>query len=784
MEEESHKLPQNFTDRFKKLGSLLGLVLKHHKIAFTSPRLNLTYDIAKDEISPAFNSSDFDFEFQLEQLGTLRFARIETGKNFLILEALIEAFKSQLDSDMELALANSRYETMINLSPFSVQIFTPQGQLKLVNPNWKNIWDISDQQEERRLNDYNILQDPLLKKFGLMPLIEMAFAGEVIHLPVFRYDPKEAGIEGRIRQVEALIYPLKNDSGKIEEIVVIDVDVTEREELLSKIKLERNNLETILKYMPAGVLVLDKATSQFTITNEQMIKIQGRSAQGLIFGKEITLNAFHPDGRPFAYEEFPGIRAIDRGETVIDEPLMVKDPNGKISYLHSSSTPILNPAGEIVASVIVVTDVTKIKKQENIAHFLSRVTSVLIESLNYKETIAKIAEACVPGFADGITINLLSENGIERFLTKHVDPQKQSILLDLDREFPLKLDATRMASRVILTGVSEIVEEVTGETFKMLSEGQIRLISKLGPKSYIAVPVVVRNHIIGSITLLITADRSNFDQDDLQAADELARRVSLALENAQLYEASQKAIALRDEFISIASHELKTPITSMKLQLQLAEKMMHMDSHSEVHINYLKDVLNLSYKQLNRINVLVDDMLDVTRISSGKLQIKIHEHNISELVRKTLLQLNFEIENLPYLLSVEIQRNVYAECDPYRIEQVLTNLLTNAVKYGEGQPIELKLQKNNYEVTLSVTDHGPGIPEEDQERIFKRFERAVSLRHISGLGLGLYISRQIMEQHKGSLAVKSKLNEGSTFCLKFPIRQDLGKAKVDSVQLH
>lgn len=238
-------------------------------------------------------------------------------------------------------------------------------------------------------------------------------------------------------------------------------------------------------------------------------------------------------------------------------------------------------------------------------------------------------------------------------------------------------------------------------------------------------------------------------------------------ERKHLIDELREAIRSRDEFLSIASHELRTPLTGLQLRLQLLSRELKELGDSAA--GKLADSVMLCQKQGARIGDLIDELLDLTRIRLGKLSLQKEMTDLSELAREALERLRMEVGGVPRIsfYSTGKARGLW---DRSRIEQVLMNLLTNAVKYGEGKPIEVNVREapETREVLLQVRDQGMGIAPEMQGRIFERFERAVGPSKISGLGLGLYITRQIVEGHGGRIGVESEPGKGSTFTVTLP----------------
>jgi PAS domain S-box-containing protein len=237
---------------------------------------------------------------------------------------------------------------------------------------------------------------------------------------------------------------------------------------------------------------------------------------------------------------------------------------------------------------------------------------------------------------------------------------------------------------------------------------------------------------------------------------------------------SKEAIRLRDEFLSIASHELKTPLTSLKMQAQMRALNLSRGNFAAFSPERLKKMVSDDTRQIDRISRLIDDMLDISRIHTGKLSANPENFDLYQMTQEVLERYREQIEATGSELGLVHSESAKGYWDRFRLEQVLANLLMNARKYGAGKPIEVSVSREGKWAKLIVRDHGIGIDKANQERIFGRFERAVSPTEISVFGLGLYISKQIVEMHKRSIRVESELGKGSTFTLELPIEAEQG----------
>jgi signal transduction histidine kinase len=226
------------------------------------------------------------------------------------------------------------------------------------------------------------------------------------------------------------------------------------------------------------------------------------------------------------------------------------------------------------------------------------------------------------------------------------------------------------------------------------------------------------------------------------------------------------SVKMRDEFISVASHELFTPITSLVLAIRGLTELYH---RSGAATDPGTRLLRGAERQIKRLSRLVRELLDVTQLEVRSLTLNLEQIDLCEVTREVVEQLGPELERDGVVVRVSTSPRVVGWWDGSRLEQVLTNLITNAIKFGQGRPIEINVRGAASSAIVEVVDHGIGIAPEQQRSIFERFQRAVSSQHFAGLGLGLFICRQIVEGHGGALSVESALGVGSTFRIELPL---------------
>lgn len=256
-------------------------------------------------------------------------------------------------------------------------------------------------------------------------------------------------------------------------------------------------------------------------------------------------------------------------------------------------------------------------------------------------------------------------------------------------------------------------------------------------------------------------------------SEEIKRKNALleqAIEQSKENEQLRSALKSRDEFLMMASHELKTPMTPLYLQMQTFIHLFESGAVVNVEKEKLLRMLGTSQGQVERLSRLINELVDVSKVSTNKLELSPIFMNLAVLTEKVLVDFDAEIKKSGSEITLNVTDHTQGNWDSFRIEQVIINLLTNALKYGANKPINIEVgMKDSNCAFFKITDNGIGIPEQDHFRIFRRFERAVSGKNFSGLGLGLYISKQIIALHRGHIWVDSTPNGGSVFTFELPI---------------
>lgn len=472
-------------------------------------------------------------------------------------------------------------------------------------------------------------------------------------------------------------------------------------------------------------------------------------------------------------------RALASGEPW-EDTFPLRSKTGEWRWFLSRAMPIRDKQGHVWRWFGTNTDVTEQRERVISEQFLSEAAMKLFSSLDVDQNLRDVANLAVPRFGDWCVVDLLEKGTLRRVATSYSDPAKEQLARAFEHLLP-DLNAPGGAARAIRTRQPVIYTD--GDAIELLMMGtnepdQIAIIQRLGIQSYISVPILFRGSLLGALTVISSRPERHYTVRDMEVMQEFSSRAAIAIENSILYRSAEAAIRARDEFISVASHELKTPITSMKMQVEILSRKLSNSGIAALDPGKLACVLANYRQQLGRLTRLIEDMLDVSRIRTGKLSMEFAHHSLSELVDEVANRFKQIYKAQGGEIRVLIENRIIGYFDRFRIEQALVNLLSNAMHYGEGRPIEVKLvRKGKHNAEILVRDFGPGISTQDQVRIFNRFERAMPEAKVKGLGLGLYITKNIIDAHGGSIQLESELGRGSCFIMKLPLEKGMVKTE-------
>ncbi len=394
---------------------------------------------------------------------------------------------------------------------------------------------------------------------------------------------------------------------------------------------------------------------------------------------------------------------------------------------------------------------------------LAAASTAVTHSLEDRHALASLASAVVPLFADWCAIRTSPAEGEDpEWITEHRDAARAAgVSASLDAllaapERPCGPAAVASSRR------AELDQDVA--TNSAPSPWRATL-EELGARSAIVVPVRLREDVLGVIVFAVSDRR--FGPDDLAVAEEIGRRAGVAIANCRLYRDARLAVAARDEFLSVAAHELRTPVTVLQLKLQQVALKQQASICGTCDHAVPADYSGAA-RQISRLGQLIESLLDVSRIASGLANLEREDVDLCDVARASVDRLRELASGAGSAVVLRCAEPVRGTWDRLALDRVFVNLLSNAVKFGASRPVEVRVATAGEEAVIDVEDHGIGISPSDIGRIFAQFERAVSTRHFGGLGLGLYVTRRLVEQQGGKISVASQPGSGSVFTVRLP----------------
>ncbi|WP_164002937.1 ATP-binding protein [Pyxidicoccus caerfyrddinensis] len=567
------------------------------------------------------------------------------------------------------------------------------------------------------------------------------------------------------------------------------------------LQYSEDHLRTLFNASPDAIFFKD-GEGRWLAVNEAALKLFGLVG-GEYQGKtDVELAGYSP----FYREALLGCAETDRrawakGGLSRNEE-RIPTPNGTVYIYDVIKVPLFHPDGRRKGLVVLARNITdrKLAEQERYllfteeqkarasaegsqkrSAFLAEASKLVAGTLNYEVTLAAVARMAVPFLADCCIFRLLEEDGATRVVSvAHEDRAQAGLAYELEQLAPDVLtgvDAVLHTGRSVLSsGMSSGTpsHDPAGNPLGPQTEERLRRVRELGFQSSMSVPLVTRGRMLGVLTFVSAREGRVFGLADLTLAEELALRAALAVENARLYRDAEEAINVRDEFLTSASHELKTPCTSLRLGVQGLLRLAHTKPLASVPSAFVERVLENADRQIQHLSRLVDKLLDISTITSGHLQLGFKEVDLAALARDVVEHYRQEVGHAASTVTVRAEAPAVGRWDPSWLEHVIGHLLSNALRYGAGKPIEVEVAADAHQARLVLRDHGIGIAPEHQALLFERLQDGGTARSYGGLGLSLPIVRRIVEAMGGSIRLESEPGAGSTFTVELPGTDSLG----------
>ncbi len=425
---------------------------------------------------------------------------------------------------------------------------------------------------------------------------------------------------------------------------------------------------------------------------------------------------------------------------------------------------------EATILTVVLRDITDRKRAEERQRFLADASEALALSLDYKDTLSRLARVGLPHLADWCVVDLLHDGRLVRVEVAHADAGRDAEAQIL-MAHPPATGRHHPALTVLETGEPEIIAQVSDAFLHAISadDEHYRALTVLGLHSLLVVPLMARGRTLGAFSLASASPTRHFDSDDALLATDLARRAAMAVDNARLYREARDAVAARDEVLGVVSHDLGNPLSAIRVAARVIDRVLEDDRIDAAHEQV--EAIRAAAMQANR---LIGDLLEVRRIEAGRVRLVKRPEVASSLLEETVRTLRplAQEQHVDLALVATDHLPEFLRVDADRIRQIFSNLVGNALKFTPaGGSITIAARGTDQEVVFTVEDTGPGIPAADLPRVFDRFWQA--RQHGShGLGLGLAIAKGLAEAHGGRIFVESDEGHGSRFSFTVPLQSE------------
>ncbi|HEX3561065.1 MAG TPA: PAS domain S-box protein [Pyrinomonadaceae bacterium] len=445
------------------------------------------------------------------------------------------------------------------------------------------------------------------------------------------------------------------------------------------------------------------------------------------------------------------------------------------------ATALANLAGSAISSSELYEEQSRMRAEaesaERRAHFLAEASRLLASTLDYQQTLARVAQLAVPDLADWCAVDMAGEDGsLVRLAVAHADPAKVIWANELQERYPVDIAAPQGVPNVLRTGRSELYADIPDELLvaSAVDDEHLRIMREIGFTSAMVVPLSAHGRTLGAITFVLAESGRRYGPSDLAFAEVLARRAATAIANAGLYAEAQEArrvaedaSRLKDEFLATVSHELRTPLTAVL-------GWAHMLRAEQLDERSAKNALETIERNARAQAQLIDDLLDVSRIITGKLRLDVRPVDPASFIEVAIDAVRPAAEAKGVRIQRVLDTGVRSIAgDPNRLQQVVWNLLSNAIKFTpRGGRVQVRLERVDSHVEIAVSDTGIGITQKFLPFVFDRFRQAdgTTTRAHGGLGLGLSIVRHLVELHGGTVQVESQGEGlGATFTVKLPL---------------
>ncbi len=723
-----------------------------------------------------------------------------TTELFEVFQALLEAGGANSDRSRSRELLRDIRVHQLDLEIQNHELLETQRQLAQSRLRYADLYDFSPVSyaslaADSTIEEINIAGGALL---GNNPhqLIGTSFKQFIVpqhterfgnHLRRCARSRRKRRVELRIRTVDGILRDIEvftmatHDANRHTlqfRTAILDISKRKRAEeglRQSRMQLEEKIVERTAELTESHNLlqaVIDKAQDWIYVKDRRgrylMINEAGAAFLGLqsrsILGKtdEQLLNFNTAD------EAGAKIKSVmERGSSLTFESRIAPAVSPIERWFQTTAGPYRDRKGEIIGIVGIARDITERRRRDEAQRFLNEAGAVLSASLDYEITLHSLARAAIPYLADCCVVDMVQgDGGLARLAVAHSNADKEWLAWTLARFHDRNSVFGR--SKVIRTGRPELYGSVTDSLIASVASDpeHLEILQRLSFKSFMCVPLIVRGETVGAVSFMLDRPDGHYRSFDLLVAEDLADRAAIAIDNAKLYMKEQAANRLKDDFLSRVSHELRTPLTPI---FGAIYKLHAMRSENK-ELNEALEIIERNARQQAEI---VEDLLDISRIANDQINFNRQASEMAPIIERAIEVVRPAAETLGIRLEADLEtpkRPVW--CDRERIQQVIWNILSNAIKFTpSGGTIRVQLLAKQDVVEIAITDSGVGIRSDFLPYVFDRFRQSddFTTRMHGGLGLGLSIVRYIVERHGGVVRAESRGDgEGSTFVVSLP----------------
>lgn len=571
-------------------------------------------------------------------------------------------------------------------------------------------------------------------------------------------------IHGKLKTYISNKVPYRGKNQEIIGLISISRNLTDLRKLCEELEKSELQYRTLLETIPQ-LIWRSLPDGQCDYFSKQWVEYTGIQEEEQL-GLHWLAKSIHPEDQNRTFEHWMG--AI-HGLHPYDIEYRIRRKDGIYRWFKARATPIRNSLGEVTCWFGTCTDIEDQRHSFEVLKTINEMGRILSAELDLTRLVQTVTHAATKlSGAESAAFFYNVSNKKEKYYQLYtLSGASNQVFSHFPMPKHLESFNPIFDNKVTFRSV-DLQQDARFEKRPPYSEiplGHLPVIS------YLAVPVISRSgEVLGGLVLGHSKANMFSDQEE-ELVKGLAAQAAIALDNAKLYQQSKDAIQLRDDFLSIASHELKTPLTAMKIQTEMFYKKLAKSSTEALNPDSTLRLVNRMDRGLNRLIRLVSDMIDISQIQIGKFSIHPTPLPIESVIQEAMEQLQSEFSNACIELKMKLSPGLIALLDRSRFKQVITNLSINAIRYAPNNPILLTLNRKGNFAEIRFQDHGPGIPKADREKIFEPFERLVSADEVSGMGLGLYISKEIIEAHQGIIRVDSENCSGACFIIELPIAE-------------